>query len=141
MILITVGILLLASSWICYLLSAVVFDDFDDKWMLFIVGSLLMVIGILVGAIGVSSSFNGYATNQEKLPVHGVCEVLYTTAIDADVSQTGVLIKLPDGQLRLFQLPEKPAIGLAKIQPDLSLQPFSVSPAPVLPEKAEEAPQ
>jgi len=123
---IILGIIILVLSLIVLFASGVCIGEKDnDAGIFFILATIFLFLGFVIYSVGITTTYQGYASSRSELPVHGVCEVLYTSPTTPS-SVTGVLIKLPDGQLRLFQLSERPEIGLVKVQSDYSLKPFTL---------------
>ena len=92
-------------------------------------GIILTIISCLFYTIGLISIFTGYPVNEFSLPVYEVCEVISVTPSNENDNGWVTLLKLPDGQFRLFELyGDKPEIGTIKVQGNRTLKPF---PAPV----------
>jgi len=91
---------------------------------LFIIVSSTKIDDIITTSLSLVILFFGISvikTGNNKLPVNGVCEIIYKTP---DHDLWDAVITLPDGKNRFFVLDKEPPLGFVKVQPDYSLTPF-----------------
>lgn len=111
----------------------------DKKFFvpLAIIATIFTACAIILLMVQVKNDYYGYGTEEYHLPIHGVCEIVYVgdevTTIENTIyisfTYYPTLIKLPDDQLRLFNLDQKMELGLVKVMPDYHLSPFLPIPA------------
>lgn len=102
-----------------------------------ICATIFTVFAIILIMIQTADNCGGYSVGVYILPINSVCEIVYVgdevthpdTLGDTTTIYYPTLIKLPDNQLRLFDLDQKMALGLAKVMPDFTLIQFSPIPA------------